>query len=160
MESVLFWILGVISIITAFNAITGKNLFYNLLLLASFVLSIAGFYLLLEADFLALVQVLIYVGGIVVLLLFAIMLVPKLNVHFTSSFFTWVGGLFLSLLFFILLNLFLEAFPLALYEKGHITLGAIASLLFTEYFLAFEIFGVILLIVMVGIVIIVRGGEF
>ena len=69
-----FWILSAITVIGAILAITMRNLVHCVLSLILFFLGIAGHYLLLRADFLFAVQVLIYIGAVAVLILFAIML--------------------------------------------------------------------------------------
>jgi NADH-quinone oxidoreductase subunit J len=69
-----FWILSVITVIGAVLAITLRNLIHCVLSLILFFLGIAGHYLLLRADFLGAVQILIYIGAVAVLILFAIML--------------------------------------------------------------------------------------
>ena len=69
-----FWILSAITVIGAIPAITMRNLVHCVLSLILFFLGIAGHYLLLRADFLFAVQVLIYIGAVAVLILFAIML--------------------------------------------------------------------------------------
>lgn len=69
-----FWILSVITVIGAALAITLRNLIHCVLSLILFFLGIAGHYLLLRADFLGAVQILIYIGAVAVLILFAIML--------------------------------------------------------------------------------------
>jgi len=70
----IFWILSIITIIGAVMAITLRNLIHCVLSLILFFLGIAGHYFLLRADFLGAVQVLIYIGAVAVLMLFAIML--------------------------------------------------------------------------------------
>jgi NADH-quinone oxidoreductase subunit J len=69
-----FWILSIITVLGAMLAITLRNLVHCVLSLILFFLGIAGHYLLLRADFLGAVQILIYVGAVAVLILFAIML--------------------------------------------------------------------------------------
>src|SRR5664280_70073 len=69
-----FWILSAVTVVGAVLAITLRNLVHCVLSLILFFLGIAGHYLLLRADFLGAVQILIYVGAVAVLILFAIML--------------------------------------------------------------------------------------
>jgi NADH-quinone oxidoreductase subunit J len=76
-----FWILSAITVIGAALAITMRNLIHCVLSLILFFLGIAGHYLLLRADFLGAVQILIYIGAVAVLILFAIMLTR----HVTGS---------------------------------------------------------------------------
>jgi len=76
-----FWILSAITVIGAIFAISLRNLIHCVLSLILFFLGIAGHYLLLRADFLGAVQILIYIGAVAVLMLFAIMLTR----HVTGS---------------------------------------------------------------------------
>lgn len=69
-----FWILSAITVLGALFAITLRNLIHCVLSLILFFLGIAGHYFLLRADFLGAVQILIYIGAVAVLMLFAIML--------------------------------------------------------------------------------------
>ena len=73
MEAI-FWILSAITVLGALFAITLRNLIHCVLALILFFLGIAGHYFLLRADFLGAVQILIYIGAVAVLMLFAIML--------------------------------------------------------------------------------------
>ncbi len=70
----IFWILTVITVLGAIFAITLRNLIHCVLSLILFFLGIAGHYFLLRADFIGAVQILIYIGAVAVLMLFAIML--------------------------------------------------------------------------------------
>jgi len=70
----IFWILSAITVLGAILAITLRNLIHCVLSLILFFLGIAGHYFLLRADFIAAVQILIYIGAVAVLMLFAIML--------------------------------------------------------------------------------------
>jgi len=69
-----FWILAAITVAGAVLAVSQRNLVHCLLALVLFFLGIAGHYFLLRAEFLAAVQILIYIGAVAVLILFAIML--------------------------------------------------------------------------------------
>ena len=70
----IFWILSIITVVGALFAVTLRNLIHCVLSLILFFLGIAGHYFLLRADFLGAVQILIYIGAVAVLMLFAIML--------------------------------------------------------------------------------------
>ena len=71
---VVFWILGVVAISAALGVVLIRDLFRAALLLVLVFVSVAGFYVMLNAEFLAVVQVLIYVGAISILIIFAVML--------------------------------------------------------------------------------------
>jgi len=72
-----FWGLSVLTLAAAGGGIVSRNLFHAVLFLILVFLGIAGFFLLLSADFLAMAQIIIYVGAIPVLILFAIVLTPR-----------------------------------------------------------------------------------
>ena len=73
-QDVVFWVLAVAAIGGALGVVLVKDLFRSALLLAVVFVAVAGFFVLLNAEFLAVVQVLIYVGAISILFIFAIML--------------------------------------------------------------------------------------
>src|SRR5256886_17504169 len=75
LQLVLFYILGPIRIVSAILVITQKNVVHSAVFLASTLLAVAGLFLTLHAEFLAGVQVIVYVGGILVLFVFVIMLI-------------------------------------------------------------------------------------
>ena len=79
MVSVLFGIFSVLILISAWWVVALSNLFRAALSLGLVLLGVAGLFILLEAEFLAFVQVLIYVGAILTLVVFAIMLTAKLQ---------------------------------------------------------------------------------
>ena len=75
LESVAFYIFATIAVACSILVVTGKNAVHSAVFLAATLLSVAGVFLTLRAEFLAGVQVLVYVGGILVLFVFVIMLV-------------------------------------------------------------------------------------
>ncbi|MBO55297.1 MAG: hypothetical protein CL886_06500 [Dehalococcoidia bacterium] len=78
-HDIAFWSLSVITIVSAIGVVVTKDLFRSALLLAVFFVGIAGFFFLLSAEFLAVVQVLIYVGAISILFIFAVMLTSDIQ---------------------------------------------------------------------------------
>ena len=81
-QDVVFWVLSIAAIAAALGVVLVRDLFRSALLLAVVFVAVAGFFALLSAEFLAVVQVLIYVGAISVLFIFAVMLtrnVPEGN---------------------------------------------------------------------------------
>ncbi len=73
-QDIVFWVLSVAAIGAALGVVLVRDLFRAVLLLAGVFVAMAGFFVLLSAEFLAVVQVLIYVGAISILFIFAIML--------------------------------------------------------------------------------------
>lgn len=73
-QDIVFWILAVMAIVGALGVVLVPNLFRAALLLIVVFVAVAGFFILLSAEFLAVVQILIYVGAIAILIIFAVML--------------------------------------------------------------------------------------
>ena len=73
-QDVIFWFLGIVSIAAALGVVLTRDLFRAALLLIVVFVAVAGFFVLLSAEFLAVVQVLIYAGAISILIIFAVML--------------------------------------------------------------------------------------
>ncbi len=73
-QDIVFWVLSIAAIGAALGVVLVRDLFRAVLLLAGVFVAVAGFFVLLSAEFLAVVQVLIYVGAISILFIFAIML--------------------------------------------------------------------------------------
>ncbi len=73
-QDIVFWILTVMAVGAALGVVLVQDLFRAALLLVVVFMAVAGFFVLLSAEFLAVVQVLIYVGAIAILIIFAVML--------------------------------------------------------------------------------------
>jgi NADH-quinone oxidoreductase subunit J len=74
MKEIIFYLFAIITVVPAVIVVTTKNIIYAAFALMFTLFGVAGLYVFLSADFLAAVQVLIYVGGILVLILFGVML--------------------------------------------------------------------------------------
>ena len=79
MSLALFYVLAAVIVVSAFMVVTLRNVFHSALFLVITFFMVAGIYLMLNAEFLAAVQVLIYVGAITILMLFAIMLTYQIQ---------------------------------------------------------------------------------
>lgn len=77
--TIAFWVLAIITLGAAGGVVASRNLMHAVLMLILCFLGVSGFFILLSADFLAMAQVIIYVGAISVLMLFAIMLTPAVE---------------------------------------------------------------------------------
>ena len=73
-QDIVFWFLGVVSILAALGVVLTRDLFRAALLLIVVFIAVAGFFVMMSAEFLAVVQVLIYAGAISILIIFAVML--------------------------------------------------------------------------------------
>ena len=157
-----FVVLSFLMISTALGVVLLDNIVYSAFLLGGVFMSISGLYILLNADFVAAAQILIYVGAINVLILFAIMLVnktesfKKVKGRLVRQISTAVvcGGLFLLLSTMILATPWqLSDISPAVIENTIVTMG---QHFFSDYLLPFEIASVLLLMAMVGAIILAR----
>jgi len=161
-QVVSFGILAVMMIGAALGVVLSSSIVYSAFLLGGVFISIAGIYLLLNADFVAAAQILIYVGAINVLILFAIMLVNKRQ-DFVPVANAWVRQALtgvVSLGLFGLLSTMVLATPWAYSTPptvgGESSIILIGEHFFTDYLLPFELASVLLLIAMVGAIILAR----
>lgn len=161
-QIVSFGILAVMMLGAALGVVLFENIVYSAFLLGGVFISIAGLYILLNADFVAAAQVLIYVGAVNVLILFAIMLVNKRE-DFSPLPNHWIRkgatGLVCIALLVLLSTMVLSTpwslstAPPAMFEDTVVTIG---KHFFTDYLLPFELASVLLLMAMVGAIILAR----
>ncbi|NEP44069.1 MAG: NADH-quinone oxidoreductase subunit J [Okeania sp. SIO2H7] len=161
-QIVSFGILAIMAIACALGVVLFSNIVYSAFLLAGVFLSISGIYLLLNADFVAAAQILIYVGAVNVLILFAIMLVNKRE-DFKELPNAWIGkaataavcaGVFALLGAMVVSTSWSISPQLASSEPGSIVV--IGQHFFTDFLLPFELASVFLLMAMVGAIILAR----
>ena len=161
-QIVAFGILAAVMLGAALGVVLLSNIVYSAFLLGLVFISISGIYVLLNADFVAAAQVLIYVGAVNVLILFAIMLVNKQE-DFSELPRRWIrqtatalvcGGLFVLLATMVLVTPwnFSTTSP-AVIEN---TIVEIGKHFFSDYLLPFELASVLLLMAMVGAIILAR----
>lgn len=157
---ILFWLLSVVGLFSALMVITSKNPVYSVLWLIATFFAISGHYILLNAQFLAIVNIIVYAGAIMVLFLFVIMLI-YLNKEMEPRKNRWLkmagavaGGCLLLVLVAALKNTDIKQ-QQALVNGGSI--GLIKNLgkeLFSTYVVPFEISSILFLSAMVGAVVI------
>lgn len=161
-QIVSFGILAVTTIGAALGVVLFSNIVYSAFLLGGVFLSISGMYLLLNADFIAAAQILIYVGAVNVLILFAIMLVNKRE-DFKELPNAWVQkaataavcvGVFALLSTMVLSTPWSISPEVASTEPGSVAI--IGQHFFTDFLLPFELASVFLLMAMVGAIILAR----
>ncbi|MGD9115860.1 MAG: NADH-quinone oxidoreductase subunit J [Dehalococcoidia bacterium] len=157
--SVSFWILAVIAVMAALAVVMLNNVFRSALSLVLCFLVVAGIYLTLSADFLAVVQILVYVGAISVLIMLAIMLTREVQRGSTSNRFRVpafiVAALVLGGLIYSMVNTNWQTSAAAPVEP---TTPAIANLLFGEggFILPLEIAPILLVAAIIGAIVLVR----
>ena len=162
METLLFWLLAVIALIAAVSMIIQRNPVHSALFLIITLLSLAGLFLLLSAHFLAVIQVIVYAGAIMVLFLFVIML---LDIRRTEAAPSRVKlqkslGILLGVIFFLETLLVLRsgvikdmaaAVPPPPPDFG--TAVALGRALFASYFFPLQLAAVLLFVALIGAIV-------
>ena len=165
-ELILFVVVGLVAVLAAIGVVAQRNVLYSGLLLVLNLLCLAALYILMGAQFVGIVQIIVYAGAIMVLILFTVMLLSGKRTEMPSD--GLPGQAPLAVLFILALGA-----ELALLLSGGLqglgavagqasSLGnvqAVARLLFTRYLWAFEATGLLLLVAVVGVVYLVRGGS-
>ena len=161
-QIICFLVLSLVVIIGALGVILLESIVYSAFLLGGVFMSVAGLYLLLNASFVAAAQVLVYVGAVNVLIIFAIMLVNKKedlkaieNIKSRRIISTSICLTLLSLLIRVdLSNTWgLAESNASIGEESTIRIG---EHLFSDYLLPFEVASVLLLMAMIGAIVLAR----
>ncbi len=164
--AIVFYLLASLCVVSAFMVVTRRSPVHAALFLVLAFFCVAGIYVILSAEFLAAVQILVYAGGVLVLFLFVIMLVP-LETGTARALAPVVrhvvGSLLVALLLgALMMTWFQEAMfaadpspaPALTAHGGNIE--AVGMELYRRYLLPFEIASVLLLVAMIGAVVLAR----
>lgn len=162
-SQILFWVLTGVTLLSALMVITSKNPVYSVLWLIVTFFTISGHYILLNAQFLAVVNIIVYAGAIMVLFLFVIMLMnlSKDTEPQKSKWLKLAGAVAGGCLLLVLVAA-LRGTETRMTELGTGNIGLIQNLgqvLFTEYVVPFEIASILFLSAMVGAVVIGKREE-
>lgn len=154
--SVMFYGLGVLAAGSAVAILLVRNVFYAALLLVMTLLAIAGIYVIANAELLAVTQILIYAGGVLVLIIFGIMLTSKISGKpLVVENKNWFAGLLVGIFFLATLTkLFSET---KFYQDNsepsastYNSVNKIGILLSTDYVIPFEVTGILLLVSLIA----------
>jgi NADH-quinone oxidoreductase subunit J len=159
LSQIVFYCFAVMTVGSAAVVVFSRSLIYSAFGLLFTFFGVAALYVFLGADFLAATQMIIYVGGILVLLLFGVMLTHKLyDLKLKTDTYQIVPALVVMLSIFVTLLLVMlrtRWYPGGQREMGPTT-SAIGTLFMNEYVLPFEVASVFLLIALMGAAMIVR----
>ena len=151
-DDLIFLVLAGVMLGSALLVVLGRTIIRSGLWLIASCAGLAGVYALLGSPFLAVTQVLVYMGAISVLILFAIMITQSKSGPATLVFQRqwWAGAIAATVLVLLMLTAVgLTAFPEAT-AFAEVSPAAIAMMLFDEYLFAFEVVGVLLLAAVIG----------
>jgi len=166
----LFYIFASLMLVSALAMVLNKNAVNSAMCMIVALVSTAGLFVLLEAYFLAILQVLVYAGAVMVLFLFIIMLLDvdkEENYEYLKHKFAFLARfLGFSLMFFLILNSFSEThLPstelVQITNEGKVginiytnTAKSFGQILFTKYMFPFQVIGFLLLVAMIGVIVI------
>lgn len=166
MEALFFYAFGIIAITSGLMVIISRNPVHSALFLIVTFFALAGLYVLLNAPFLAAIQVLVYAGAIMVLFLFVIMLFNMKSVEGEMEKLLSMKVLGVGAVVFLLFEVLLlgrksilpvissRFSPQYLAEEGNTRI--IGKLLFTDYLLPFEITSILLIVAIIGAVVLAK----
>jgi NADH:ubiquinone oxidoreductase subunit 6 (subunit J) len=156
--------LGGVSVLVlgaSLGVVLARNLFHAVLWLALALVGTAGLFVLLHAEFLAAVQVLLYAGGVVTIVVFAIMLTERLvgdSLRQTNR--GIVGGAVVAAVVFIAVaGTILRAPRAAAPPPPDLTTATLGRAVLTEWVLAFEVLGILLVAALLGALYLARTEE-
>ena len=168
LELILFYFFATVAVVSAILVITRQNVVHSAMFLAATLLSVAGIFLTLHAEFLAGVQVIVYVGGILVLFVFVIMLIAVDRAAYERQYNRqWTIALITSGLLIVEIGYglyrgkdsFLLPAVAALGATAPAVLGnseRVGTALYTAYLLPFEIASILLLVAIIGAVVLAK----
>lgn len=159
-QQIVFWVLAVVMAVAAVRVVTCRNVVHAALYLVGTLMGAGALYVLLLAEFVAWAQVLIYVGAIVVLMLFGLMLtrapIGSANLDNNQR---WLAALCAGALFAVMSWIMIDAFGgenIALADADGTKTRSVGEVIFSTYVLPFEVVSVLLLAALVGAVVIAR----
>ncbi|MEZ5956068.1 MAG: NADH-quinone oxidoreductase subunit J [Hyphomonadaceae bacterium] len=163
LASIAFYVLSVIAVISAFAVISARNPVHSVLFLILTFFTSAGLFVLLGAEFLAMLLVVVYVGAVAVLFLFVVMMLDVDFAELKKGFLSYMplGALIaLALMGELALvasaSMSAQGAPIAIAptQAGDITNAeAIGHVLYTEYLLVFQMAGLVLFVAMIGAIV-------
>src|SRR3984893_3373092 len=164
LDQIVFYFFATLAMISAVLVVTRRNIVQSAIFLITALLATAGIFLQLHAEFLFIVQVILYAGGIMVLFIFVIMLINlDVSLHQVQFNRQWWLGLVLALALGAQLTVAMaggrsglplgEPVPATMLEASTELIGKVV---FGEYMLPFEIASILLLVAMIGAVVMAK----
>jgi NADH-quinone oxidoreductase subunit J len=158
---VVFYIVGGVTLAAALGVVSTRNIVYGALFLLAALAGVAGLFVLLFAEFLALVQILIYGGAIIIVILFALMLTRSTEYQVATEHNRWPVAALVSGGLFTILAIAAVA-DSGTYNEGTRTgvdLATLGTGLFEQWAVPFEVASLVLLVALIGAVVIGRAAA-
>jgi NADH-quinone oxidoreductase subunit J len=155
----IFLFFAVAAVVGAGSVALSPNIFWSAMGLLASLIGVGGLYILLSADFVAITQLLVYIGGVLVLIIFAVMLTSQIkDINISNRSLGLVGGSLLFMVLSVVLSYVAiwAPFKLTALEPIANTTVAIGNGLLETWLLPFEIASVVLVATLVGAIVIAR----
>ena len=155
----MFWIIAAITLGSALMMVLNRNIFHSALFMVVTFLGVAATYVMLQADFLAAVQILVYAGAITIFMVFGIMLTVRGNMKQTNLFSKNAAAAGLVSLIMIIINAYMAIktnWPISSAEPPTETVSQIAELMLTKYVIPFEVAAILLTVALLGAIVIAK----
>jgi NADH-quinone oxidoreductase subunit J len=153
-SAVLFYLFAAIAAVSAIGVVASKNIVRTAVCLLFTLIGVAGLYFLMESEFLAAVQLVVYAGGTLILILFGVMLTSKSPFsRFEPKASEVVIAVSVSLVLFVALLMAIRSAPFVTREMDTTSkypTQALGQALLGDYLVPFELASVVLLVVMIG----------
>lgn len=157
--AIAFWVLSAVTLVAAGGVMVSRNLLHAVLFLILTFVGIAGFFVLLSADFLAMAQIIIYVGAIAVLVLFAILLTPRASRDNAETKMLLPAMLLSVCLAAVFLFVIHDAQWATVTQSPELGASELGEALLTTWVLPFEIASVLLTAALVGAIMLARSAQ-
>lgn len=160
-EEVIFYFVAAFTVIGALGVVAARNVVHSALFLIVSLISVAGVFILLASEFLAVVQILVYGGAVTILILFAMMLtrVRDLPAQMVGKQAPIAALAAIAFMVMSIIAVVTTEFPGESEEINVIDVNTIGDKLFTTYAAPFEIASLVLIVALVGAIILARGEE-
>lgn len=161
-ETVMFYLFAGVSLASAIGLVVSRNIVRTAVCLLGALIGVAGLYFLLSAEFLAAVQLVVYAGGTLILIIFGVMLTSKSPF---SRFEPSVGEVVLAivigvvLMFALVLGITNTTFASNPSPAGEYPISQLGQVLLGDYLVPFELVSVLLLVVMIGAAYLAKGRK-
>ena len=160
-EEGIFYVVAAVTVLGALGVVLSRNVIHSALFLIVSLLAVAGVFILLAAEFLAIVQVLVYGGAVTILILFAMMLtrvrdMPRALTGPQWPFAALAGAMIGGISIAAVLG---TEWPGETNEATVVSIEEIGEVLFTVWAVPFEIASLVLIVALLGAIILARGEE-
>ena len=158
---ILFYAAAALTLAGALVVVISRNIVYAAFGLLASMVGVAGLFLIAFAEFLALAQLLIYGGAVVIVILFALMLTRIEDFESLSDHPQWPIAALVAIAVFGVIAATIAATAAPATERAGISFAALGTSLFTDWAVAFEVASLVLLVALIGAIVMVRsaGGR-